>query len=270
MARRPAGDVEGVLSRDADSGWDGTQAAHEATPLAEQFNELRDTWQASVAKWTEFAKEAAQGEMPSVDKLREMFAPAAWARGRSGLGRPRRGAAAGAGRPALRRALGPGPQLLELQKLTLQRDKAVAAYQAVVQKGVEPRLPALHEGAGFEAASRRRADLARTDRQWLAVANDTLIEVHRSDEFIEAQRRMLRAASDRHLQERKIAEAWCEAVARADAQRSRRASAPVVELRREVRLLRRATPAARRTGVGRSGSQGPARRPRAAGKRARS
>ena len=47
-------------------------------PLEEQFAELRDTWQASIAKWTDFAKEAAQGEMPSADKLREMFAPAAW------------------------------------------------------------------------------------------------------------------------------------------------------------------------------------------------
>ena len=44
--------------------------------------------------------------------------------------------------------------------------------------------------------------------RWLAVANDTLIQVHRSDEFVDAQRRMLRAASDLHLQERRIAEAW--------------------------------------------------------------
>jgi hypothetical protein len=41
-----------------------------------------------------------------------------------------------------------------------------------------------------------------TDR-WLEVANETLIEVHRSDEFVEAQRRMLRSASDYRLQERK-------------------------------------------------------------------
>jgi hypothetical protein len=47
----------------------------------------------------------------------------------------------------------------------------------------------------------RRSWRAFTD-QWLAVANDTLIEVHRSDDFAQAQRRMLRSASDRHLQER--------------------------------------------------------------------
>ena len=36
-------------------------------------------------------------------------------------------------------------KLLELQKLTLQRDKDVAAYQAVVQQGLEPRVRALRE-----------------------------------------------------------------------------------------------------------------------------
>jgi hypothetical protein len=57
--------------------------AANANPLEEQFNELRDTWQASVAKWTDFAKEATQGELPSADKLRDMFSPAAWAQASS-------------------------------------------------------------------------------------------------------------------------------------------------------------------------------------------
>jgi|KBSMisStaDraftv2_1062788.scaffolds.fasta_scaffold491116_2 hypothetical protein len=35
------------------------EGAPEATPLVEQFSELRDTGQASVAKSTDFAKEAA-------------------------------------------------------------------------------------------------------------------------------------------------------------------------------------------------------------------
>jgi hypothetical protein len=132
-------------------------------------------------------------------------------------------------------------KMLELQKLTLERDKAVAAYQAVVQKGWNQAFQRFaktlsaapqHEGA---CTWRSLAD------QWLAVANETLIEVHRCDEFVEAQRRMLRAASDRHLQERKIAEAWCEAThvptrTEVDERQHR-----VVKLRREVRLLRRAT-----------------------------
>jgi len=53
----------------------GAQPAHEATSLAEQFNELRDTWQASVAKWTDFAREATEGELPSADQCRQSRSP---------------------------------------------------------------------------------------------------------------------------------------------------------------------------------------------------
>jgi polyhydroxyalkanoate synthase subunit PhaE len=51
---------------------------------------------------------------------------------------------------------------------------------------------------------------------------------------------MLRAASDRHLQERKMAEAWCEAAhvpTRTEVDELHRT---VTELRRELRRLRRA------------------------------
>jgi hypothetical protein len=215
------------------------EPAHEATPLEEQFDELRDTWKTSVARWTDFAKQASNGELPSPDKLREMLAPASWT-----------GPGSGVLDAALQRVL-EGPRyatlwdldrkMLELQKLTLDRDKAVAAYQAAVQKGWNQAFQRFaktlsaapqHEGA--------RTWRSLTD-QWLAVANETLIEVHRSEEFVEAQRRMLRAASDRHLQERKIAEAWCEATHVPTRSEVDELQHRVVELRREVRLLRRAT-----------------------------
>ena len=217
------------------------QPAHGATPLEEQFNELRDTWQASVAKWADFAKESAQGEMPSFDKLREMFVPASWT-----------GPGSGVLDAALQRVL-EGPRyatlwdldrkLLELQKLTLQRDKEVAAYQAVVQKAWNMAFERFTRALGSQPEAMAKPSWRGLTDQWLAVANDTLIEVHRSDEFVEAQRRMLRAASDRHLQERQIAEAWCEAAhvpTRSEVDELQR---HVVELRREVRLLRRAAQA---------------------------
>ena len=208
----------------------------EASPLEEEFSALRDTWQASVAKWSEFARDASPGEMPTPEKLREMFSPASWT-----------GPGSGVLDAALQRVL-EGPRyatlwdldrkLMELQKLTLQRDKDVAAYQAVLQRAwnlVFERFTKALQAEGGPAPTWR----ALTDK-WLAVANDTLIEVHRSDEFVDAQRRMLRAASDRHLQERCIAEAWCEAShvpTRSEVDELQRL---VVELRREVRLLRRA------------------------------
>jgi len=246
------------------------KAAANLNPLEEQFNELRDTWQASVAKWTDFAKEASQGELPSTDKLREMFTPAAWAHGRS--------SGPGVVDAALQRVL-EGPcyavlwdldrQLLELQKLTLQRDMAVAAYQAVVQKAWNAAFQRFRKALGSDPLASTKLTWRGLTDKWLAVANETLIEAHRSEKFIEAQREMLRAASNRHLQERKIAEAWCEAghiptrTEIDDLQRH------VVELRREVRLLRRATPPDATPAAAARTRKVPPRRPRAAGKRAR-
>jgi hypothetical protein len=239
-------------------------------PLEEQFNELRDTWQASVAKWTDFAKEAAQGELPSADKLREMFAPAAWAHGAS--------PGSGVLDAALQRVL-EGPryavlwdldrQLLELQKLTLQRDKATTAYQSVVQKAWNVAFQRFAKALGSKPPGAAGSTWRGMTDQWLAVANDTLLEVHRSEEFIEAQRRMLRAASDRHLQERKVAEAWCEAghiPTRSEIDELQR---HVVELRREVRLLRRALPDAAKPASAAPARKASPRRPSAT-KRARS
>ena len=239
--------------------------------LGEQFDELRDTWQASVARWTDFAKEAAQGEMPSADTLREMFAPAAWAHGP--------GPGSGVIDAALQRVL-EGPryavlwdldrQLLELQRLTLQRDKAVMAYQAVVQKAWNLAFRRFTKALGSKQQAAATPTWRALADQWLAVANDTLIEFHRSDEFIEAQRRMLRAASDRHLQERRIAEAWSEAAHLPTRSEVDELQRQVVEMRRELRLLRRATPGAAGPTATAPAPGTPARRSRAAGKRARS
>ena len=247
-----------------------TAPAHEATPLAEQFKELSDTWQASIARWTDFAKDAAKGELPSADRLREMFAPAAWAQG---------GPGSGVLDAALQRVL-EGPrfavlwdldrQLLELQKLTLQRNQAMAAYQAVVQTAWNLAFQRFTQGLGSKSQTGATPSWRDLADRWLAVANETLIEVHRSDEFIEAQRRMLRAASDRHLQERRIAEAWSEAAHLPTRSEVDELQRQVVELRREVRRLRRAAPAAAEARPAAPPRKPAARRPRASGRRASS
>jgi len=215
----------------------GAPAPREVSPLEQQFNELRDTWQESVRKWTEFAKDAPAGELPSPEKLREMFAPTSWS-----------GPGAGVLDTALQRVLD-GPRyatlwdmdrkMLELQRLTLKRDKQVVAYQAVVQKAWNTAFERFTKALAAEPdASRKLGWRALTDR-WLATANDTLIEVHRSEAFLQAQSRMLRAASDRHLKERELAEAWCQAAHLPTRTEVDELQREVVELRRELRLLRR-------------------------------
>ena len=215
--------------------------APQGSPLEEQFNELRDTWQASVAKWSEFARDAARDTPDVLERLRQMFAPTSWATSGPDL--------LDAG---LRRVL-EGPRyallwdldrkLLELQQLTLRRDKDVATYQAVVQKAWTRAFERFAREASADPTNLGKQTWRSLVDRWLEVANETLTEVYRTDEFLEAQRSMLRTASDRHLQERRIAEAWCEAShvpTRSEVDELQR---QVVELRRELRLLRRAAQA---------------------------
>lgn len=226
--------------------------ANEGSDLDKGFAELRDTWKTSMEKWAAFAKDAAQGGAPQPEAMREMFAPARW----SGQG---------ALDPALQHMLD-GPKyatlfdldrkLLELQRATLARDKDVAAYQAIVQKAWAKAFERFRKGSA--AASQQPAPTTWRGwaERWLATVNETLIEVHRSDEFVEAQRRMLRSASDKRLQERKLAEAWCEAAhipTRSEVDELQRT---VVDMRRQLRSLQRA-------GAPQPAPRSPARKPRA-------
>ena len=163
----------------------------------------------SVESWTALAKQGwpmLAGSDADRSSLQQLFDPAVWSR-------------TGAGRfdLALER-LTEGPtyatlwdldrKLLNAQKLWLKRSEDIAAYQAIVQSAWrraiqrfvdalnDPKAPPLKSGREF-------LDL------WIATANACLLEMHRSDEFLEAQRRMTRSATEYRLQEREIAEAFC-------------------------------------------------------------
>jgi hypothetical protein len=74
---------------------------------------------------------------------------------------------------------------------------------------------------------------------WLSTANKSLLEMHRSEEFLETQRKMTRSSTEYRLAEREIAEAFCEVhhiPTRTEMDEMQRA---VTELRRELRALRK-------------------------------
>ena len=203
-------------------------------PLQEQFTELQETWQESIAKWTELLKQGASAPT-TPEALRDLFAPARW----SGTG-------AGTFDAALRHVL-EGPKyatlfdldrkLLELQQLATRRDTDVAAFQAIVVKAWNTAFQRFAAGMGKEAAS-PTTWRAMADR-WLGVVNDTLIESQRSEAFVKAQSKMLRSASDYRLQERKIAEAWCEAFHVPTRTEMDELQHTVTDLRRQLRALQR-------------------------------
>jgi hypothetical protein len=168
--------------------------------------------------------------------LQQLFDPAVWSR-------------TGAGRfdLALER-LTEGPtyatlwdldrKLLNAQKLWLKRSEDIAAYQAIVQAAWrraiqrfvdalnDPKAPPLKSGREF-------LDL------WIATANACLLEMHRSDEFLEAQRTMTRAATEYRLQEREIAEAFCAMHHIPTRTEMDEVQHAVYELRHELRALQR-------------------------------
>ena len=100
-------------------------------------------------------------------------------------------------------------KMLKAQKLRGERAKDLAAYQILMQgawnEALERFLMEINDAQGTPITSwRELTDL------WLTTANETLIEMHRTPEFLEAQRRMTRSGVEYRLQEREIAEAFCE------------------------------------------------------------
>ncbi|MDM0109179.1 poly(R)-hydroxyalkanoic acid synthase subunit PhaE [Variovorax sp. J22R24] len=224
-------------------------------PMEEHFAGLSETWKNSIEKWTQLVNEGADPSSLRPEALRELFAPANWS-----------GPATGAFDSALREVL-EGPkyatlwnmdrEVLELQRRAAERDKATRAFQTIVQRAWNTAYERFAKTMPLTRTETPATWRSLADR-WIEVANETLIETHRSDEFVEAQSRMLRAASDYRLKERELAEAWCAAChipTRTEMDEMQRA---VTDLRRQVRLQRRRDPAPDGGAVARPKAQRPA------------
>jgi len=206
------------------------------TTLQDEFADLQATWAESIEKWTAFMKESSGKGSPTPEAIKSMFSPTSW--GKQGLG---------IFESTLQHVI-EGPKyatlwdlerkLARLQRLLIQRDQDVLTYQGIVQRAWNTALARFAES--FRSATEPPPETwrAATDR-WLAIANDVLVETYRTDEFVEAQRRMLRASSDYRIQEREIAEAWCEALHIPTRGEMDEVQRSVIELRRQVRLLQR-------------------------------
>jgi polyhydroxyalkanoate synthesis regulator phasin len=137
--------------------------------------------------------------------------------------------------------------MLNTQKLWMERSRDVEKYWEVVQgawnRALERFMKALNDNKGQPIESgRAMLDL------WLATANKALVEMHRSQEFLDAQRRMTRTSTEYRLAEREIAEAFCEMhhiPTRTEMDETQRV---VTELRREMRAMKRETGMRREAG----------------------
>jgi polyhydroxyalkanoate synthase subunit PhaE len=132
---------------------------------------------------------------------------------------------------------------LRIYSAGLELKQAAAAYQSVMDR------------AWKEAYERFLADFCKPEGEkkaiktwregielWFSIANRTLLEAHRSTEFLEAQRKMLRAAMDYRLQLRAVAEEFCETFQIPGRTEVDELARTVHELRRDVRELKRRVP----------------------------
>src|SRR5258705_6701022 len=199
---------------------------------------MSDLMKRSMEDWTSLAKDAwAQGGKLDPAAMQKLFDPAEWKRAGSafdmGLEKLTEG-------PTYATLFDLDRKMLNVQKLYSDRAKDGEKYWEVVQgawnRAFERFTKALNDPKGTPIRTgREMLDL------WLATANSALVEMHRSNEFLEAQRRVTRSSTEYRLAEREIAETFCEMhhiPTRTEMDEMQRA---VSEMRREVRALRRET-----------------------------
>ena len=147
-------------------------------------------------------------------------------------------------------------KILNAQKLWIERTKDAEDYAAVVRSAwntaFERFMAALNDPDGAPLTS-GRALL----NLWLEHANSALVEMHRSKEFLDVQRRMTRSSAEYRLQEREIAEAFCEV-------HHMPTRSEMDEVQREIANLRRQFRHSQRNGAG--PVERPARSPAPTGK----
>jgi hypothetical protein len=202
---------------------------------------MGDLMKRSMEEWASLAKTAwSQGGKFDAEAMKKLFDPEEWKRAGShfdvGLEKLTEG-------PTYATLWDLDKKMLGVQKLWVERARDVENYWEVVQ------------GAWNEALERYmktvndpKAEPIKTGRQmldvWLETANGALLEMHRSKKFLEAQRRMTRSSTEYRLAEREIAEAFCEMHHIPTRGEMDEIQKTMIELKRELRSLRRANEAA--------------------------
>ena len=197
---------------------------------------MSDLMKRSMEEWASIAKGAwSQGGKLDPAAMQKLFDPAEWKRAGShfdvGLEKLTEG-------PTYATLWDLDKKMLGVQKLWVERARDVEQYWEVVQgawnRAVERFMKAVNDPKAAPIKSGRdMLDL------WLSTANQSLVEMHRSKEFLEVQRQMTRSSTEYRLAEREIAEAFCEMhhiPTRGEMDEIQKA---MVELKREVRAMRR-------------------------------
>lgn len=148
-----------------------------------------------------------------------------------------------------------GPEFNDLATLENQGLKATREWIALREASAEYRMVAARAWTrAFERFNREtsgdneiwRSGPRNLIDKWLEIANDELIASQRTDAFLQAQRKLLRAGVDYRLREREMIETWCETHSIPTRSEVDDLHEMVYRLRRELRDLKKQA-AARKT-----------------------
>jgi class III poly(R)-hydroxyalkanoic acid synthase PhaE subunit len=210
-----------------------------------------------MEKWVDIAKQALPQSGITSESLKRLFDPSQWAQ--AGLGPLDAAIEHLVEGPSYATLWTLDRKVLKAQKLRTEWSKDLAAYQVLMHgawnEAVKRFLSEINDAKGTPITSWREL----TD-VWIQIANDTLVETHRTPEFLEAQRRLTRSGAECRLMEREIVEAFCEIQQMPTRTEVDEVQRGVYELRRRLRALEKAGEAPIRRKTAASKPAGKARR----------
>jgi len=215
----------------------GTPTTNPAGTVEAGMRQAQELWRASIEHWMALASQTLPQAGNASDALKALFDPGQWSEGSLGpLDRAIEHLVEG---PSYATLWTLDRKLLKAQKLRAEWARDLAAWQLMMQgawsEAMKRFLQEVNASEGPPITSwRELTDL------WIATANATLTETHRTPAFLEAQRRLTRSSTECRLQEREIAEAYCEMhhiPTRTEVDELQRTA---YELRRDLRNLQRA------------------------------
>ena len=200
---------------------------------------MSDLMKRSMEEWASLAKGAwTKGGRFDPEAMQKLFDPAEWKRAGShfdvGLEKLTEG-------PTYATLWDLDKKTLGVQKLWVERARDVESYWEIVQGAWNTAFQRYTKAINDPKAEPIKSGRDMLDL-WLATANQALLEMHRSKEFLEAQRRMTRSSTEYRLAEREIAEAFCEMHHIPTRTEVDELQKSLVELKREIRMLKRIAP----------------------------
>jgi polyhydroxyalkanoate synthesis regulator phasin len=224
----------------------GTNPVNPAIDATEGVRKAQALWQSSMEQWVDLAQKALPQAGLTGESLKMLFDPKQWAQ--AGLGPLDAAIEHLVEGPSYATLWTLDRKVLKAQKLRAEWSRDLAEFQVLMHgawnEAVQRFLREINDTQGTPITTWREL----TD-VWVKVANEALLATHRTPEFLEAQRRLTRSGAECRLQEREIAEAFCEMQQMPTRTEMDEVQREVYELRRRLRALEKSGTAAAAPGI---------------------